>query len=247
VRSFFTDNVNSLLGAVSIHLLVVIVFLGFKLGNMDEIQKEQVLIEFNEEIIPVEEQMTEPEEMTPEEAGDEYMGLDRQTLRSIASNEASKIEKDISTSEYEKQVLEELGISTLKAPGSTLEEQARPDESDDNAIVQKRKTDPDERDLDVPNIIRKDNTTVSYFLEGRWHNYIYIPTYKCQGGGTVLMDIVINQAGSVVSAIIQENKSTADPCLKEEAYRSAISAKFNSDSKASSKQLGTITYVFLAQ
>jgi len=247
VRSFFTDNVNSLLGAVSIHLLVVIVFLGFKLGNMDEIQKEQVLIEFNEEIKPVEEQMNEPEEMTSEEAFDEYLGLDRQTLRSIASNEASKIEKEISTSEYEKQVLEELGISTLKAPGSTLEELPRQDEQDDNAIEQKRKTDPDERDLDVPNIIRKDNTTVSYFLEGRWHNYIYIPTYKCQGGGTVLMDIVINQAGSVVSAIIQENKSTADPCLKEEAYRSAISAKFNSDSKASSKQLGTITYVFLAQ
>ena len=104
-----------------------------------------------------------------------------------------------------------------------------------------------EKDFDVPNVMRKDNTTVSYFLEGRWHSYIYIPTYKCQGGGTVILDIIINQSGKVVSAIIAENKSTSDPCLREEAYRSALSAQFNSDQKSPAKQLGTISYVFLPQ
>ena len=99
----------------------------------------------------------------------------------------------------------------------------------------------------VPNVIRKDNTTVSYFLENRWHSYIYIPTYKCQGGGTVIIDIVMNQAGKVISAIIAENKSTRDECLLEEAYRSATTARFNADSKSPAKQLGTITYVFIAQ
>jgi hypothetical protein len=244
VRNFFSDNVNSILGAISIHLLVVIAFLWFKLGEMDEIQKEeQVLIEFNEEMLPPEEEkQAESEKLVGEEVG----SLDRQTLHSIASNVASKMDKEISTSEYEKQVLQELGISSLKAPGGELEKNAL--KEDENAIKQREQPEREtEKDFDVPNMIRKDNTTVSYFLEGRWHKHIYIPTYKCQGGGTVMMDIVINQSGSVISAMIQENKSTADPCLREEAYRSAMSAVFNADPKSSSKQLGTMSYVFLPQ
>jgi hypothetical protein len=244
VRNFFSDNVNSILGALIIHLLVVIAFLWFKLGQMDETQKEeQVFIEFNEEMLPPEEEkQTESEKMAGEEVG----SLDRQTLHSIASNLASKMDKEISTTEYEKQVLQELGISSLKAPGGELEKDALKD--DENAIKQREQPESKpEKDFDVPNMIRKDNTTVSYFLEGRWHKHIYIPTYKCQGGGTVMMDIVINQSGSVISAMIQENKSTADPCLREEAYRSAMSAVFNTDPKASPKQLGTMAYVFLPQ
>jgi hypothetical protein len=247
VRSFFTDNVNSILGAVSIHLLVVIAFLGFRLGNMEEMQKEQVLIEFNEEILPPEEDKTEQEQMTSDEYAEDLSGLDRSEFRSLASNAASKLEKEISTTAYERQVMEELGISSLDAPGASMEKQAQEEQPDENAIEQKSANKTDERDFNVPNIIRKENTTVSYFLEGRWHSYIYIPTYKCQGGGTVYLDIVINQTGTVISAMIQENKSTTDPCLREEAYRSAISARFNNDNNATTKQLGTITYVFLAQ
>ena len=245
MRSFFTDNVNSILGAISLHLLVVLVFFWFKLGEMDEIQKEQILIEFNEEIQPLPEE-NRSNEMSPSNTGEALTALDQQTLSNIASNVASKLDPEINTSEYEKQVLQELGIESLESPGAKLEQSAE-QATDENAIQREKSETKAERNLDVPNIIRKDNTTVSYFLEGRWHNYIYIPTYKCQGGGTVQMDIVINQQGMVISAIIQENKSTNDPCLREEAYRSAISARFNVDQKASTKQLGTIAYVFLAQ
>jgi hypothetical protein len=247
LRSFFTDNVNSILGAISLHLLIVIAFLWFKLGEIDKTQKEQVLIEFNQEIVPVEEDKSKEAEES-ELAGEEAMpSLDRQTMHNIASNVASKLDPKINTTEYEKQVLQELGISSLKSPGGEIEKQAM-QEKDENAIEQTTQdTKKEQRDFDVPNVIRKDNTTVSYFLEGRWHNYIYIPTYKCQGGGTVILDIVIGQNGRVITAMISENKSTSDPCLREEAYRSAMSAQFNADPKASPKQLGTMTYVFLAQ
>ncbi len=243
LRRFFTNNVNSLLGAISLHLMVVIAFLGFKLGEMNEVKKEQILIEFNEEIL-LQEEDKKPAELSGEEIG-EPLQLDQRTLHSIASNVASKLESEISTSSYEQQVLNELGIATLKSPGGDLEKQAQ-QKLDENAIEEKQNAEKQD-ETEVPNIIRKDNTTVSYFLEGRWHKYIYIPTYKCQGGGTVTMDIIINQEGRVVTATISDNKSTADPCLREEAFRSATSARFNSDSKASAKQLGTMTYVFVAQ
>jgi hypothetical protein len=245
LRRFFTDNVNSILGAVSLHLMVVIAFLWFKLGEVGELQnkKEEIFIEFNAEIKPVEEKARD-NNLSSEGSGDAMPVLDRQTLHNIASNVSGKLGPEISTENYEKQVMQELGISSLKAPGGAMEMQAQ--NPDENAIGQTtRTTNPEE--FDVPNVIRKDNTTVSYFLEGRWHNYIYIPTYKCQGGGTVIMDIIINQSGKVISAIISDNKSTSDLCLREEAYRSATTARFNADIKASSKQLGTITYVFLPQ
>lgn len=244
LRRFFTDNVNSILGAISLHLMIVIAFLGFKLGEMGAVKKEQILIEFNAEIVPQEE-YKKPAELLGEEIG-EPLQLDQRTLHSIASNVASKLESELSTSSYEQQVLNELGIASLKSPGGDMEKQTQ-QEQDENAIDEKQQNTDIKNDTEVPNVIRKDNTTVSYFLEGRWHKYIYIPTYKCQGGGTVIMDIVINQLGRVVSVVISDNKSTSDPCLREEAFRSATSAQFNSDSKASSKQLGTMTYVFLPQ
>lgn len=115
MRSFFTDNVNSILGAISIHLMVVIAFLWFKLGEVDKSQKEQVLIEFNEEIITPEEQEME-KRLSEEGYGEEMPALDRQTLHNIASNVASKIDEEISTERYEQQVMQELGISSLE-PG----------------------------------------------------------------------------------------------------------------------------------
>jgi TonB family protein len=237
--------VNSLLGALSIHLIVVIAFLWFKLGEIDKLKKEEVLVEFNEEIAPEEIKQLE-RQLSEKDLGEMIAQLDQRTLHTIASNVASKLDDEISTEKYEKQVMEELGIATLKSSGAALEREAAM--KDENALADEaQRTEQAENDYEVPNVLRKDNTTVSYFLEGRWHNYVYIPTYRCQGGGTVILDIVINQSGHVISVIIAENKSTPDQCLREEAYRSASTARFNSDPKAPSKQLGTMTYVFLAQ
>jgi hypothetical protein len=243
LRSFFTNNVNSILATISLHLLLVILFLWFKLGEAHEEHKEQVMIEFNPEIKPVEEK-TEKAEKAGEEIEKTMPALSSGEVHSIAANVSSKLDDKISTSKYEQQVMQELGISSLKTESKVTPAPPSPDENSIDQPAQENKPDQGEY---VPNVIRKENTTVSYFLENRWHRYLYIPTYKCQGGGTVIIDIVIDQSGKVISATIAENKSTHDQCLLEEAYRSATSAVFNSDSKSPSKQVGTITYVFLAQ
>ncbi len=243
MRNFFTNNVNSVLATISLHLLVVILFLWFKLGEAREEQKEQVMIEFNPEIKPLEDK-TENAEKAGGEIAKTLPNLSSGEVHSIAANVAGKLDEKISTSKYEQQVMQELGISSLKTENKATTETPSPDE---NSIDQPaEENNPDEEGY-VPNVIRKENTTVSYFLENRWHRYLYIPTYKCQGGGTVIIDIVINQSGKVISATIAENKSTHDQCLLEEAYHSATSAVFNSDTKSPTKQVGTITYVFLAQ
>ena len=243
MRNFFTNNVNSILATISLHLLVVILFLWFKLGEAREEQKEQVLIEFNPEIKPVEDK-TEKAEKAGGEIAKTMPNLSSGEMHSIAANVSDKLDEKLSTSKYEQQVMQELGISSLKTENKATSTPPSPDE---NAIDQAAEENKPDNEGYVPNVIRKENTTVSYFLENRWHRYLYIPTYKCQGGGTVIIDIVINQSGKVISATIAENKSTHDQCLLEEAYHSATSAVFNSDTKSPTKQVGTITYVFLAQ
>lgn len=243
MRNFFTNNVNSILATISLHLLVVILFLWFKLGEAREEHKDQVMIEFNPEIKPLEDK-TEKAEKAGAEIEKAMPNLSSGEVHSIAANVSGKLDEKLSTSKYEEQVLQELGISSLKPENKV---NATPPAPDENGIDQAAEKNSPDKEGYVPNIIRKENTTVSYFLENRWHRYLYIPTYKCQGGGTVIIDIVIDQSGKVISATLAENKSTHDQCLLEEAYHSATSAVFNSDSKSPTKQLGTITYVFLAQ
>jgi hypothetical protein len=243
LRNFFTNNVNSILATISLHLLVVILFLWFKLGEAREEHKDQVMIEFNPEIKPLEDK-TEKSEKAGGEIAKTMPNLSSGEVHSIAANVSGKLDDKISTSKYEQQVMQELGISSLKTENKATTATPSPDE---NAIDQASEENKPDKEGYVPNVIRKDNTTVSYFLENRWHRYLYIPTYKCQGGGTVTIDIVIDQSGKVISATIAENKSTHDQCLLEEAFHSATSAVFNSDNKSPTKQVGTITYVFLAQ
>jgi TonB family protein len=226
--------------------MIAIIFLSFKLGQGKNDQKQQVMIEFNEVVKP-EETKPDPVKAKEQEAleAKSMPSLSSGEMHSIASNVASKLEEKISTEQYEKEVMHELGMTSMKPTPVETPAQAPADE---NAIGDKTadKTHP-VNPGHVPNVIRKDNTTVSYLLNNRWHSYLYIPTYKCEGGGTVYLDIIVNQEGRVTSAIIAENKSTPDDCLRQEAYHSAITAQFDPDPKAPPKQVGTITYVFISQ
>ncbi len=71
MRNFFTNNVNSILATISLHLLVVILFLWFKLGEAREEHKEQVMIEFNPEIKPLEDKTEKTEKAAEGEIGED--------------------------------------------------------------------------------------------------------------------------------------------------------------------------------
>lgn len=68
---------------------------------------------------------------------------------------------------------------------------------------------------------------------------------ECNETGTVVVKIVVNQSGKVVQALpgIKGTTNTA-PCLMGPAKKAALATKFNSDSKAPSKQTGSIVYTF---
>ena len=234
MKEFLSENVNGILGTVIVHLLVFIFLLFVQIGKIREYKNEQILIEFDDEMVPIE------EIITPE---DYYANYNEATnnmassgIRSLATNIS---DNEISTEDYEKQVMEELGIETLKPD--------IPSDQADEFTLEEQKTETESPPKVTSNRIVRDNTVVTYELQNRWHKNIYIPAYKCKGGGTVVLNIEVSQQGNVNTASVVKALSTIDQCLIDEATSSALQATFNSGPSLPVKQQGIITFTFIAQ
>lgn len=71
------------------------------------------------------------------------------------------------------------------------------------------------------------------------------PSLPVQKEGTVVVDIWVNQNGSVIRAVPgAAGTTTTDKDLWNAARQAALKAKFNTDWEAKEQQQGTITYVF---
>ena len=90
-------------------------------------------------------------------------------------------------------------------------------------------------------------SVLSWSLDGRKATHLPIPAYRCIGAGEVTVIITVNNQGSVVDAKIDDGASSKDSCLRSFATRAARLSKFNASTTAPARQMGTITYLFIAQ
>ena len=90
-------------------------------------------------------------------------------------------------------------------------------------------------------------SVLSWSLDGRKATHLPIPAYRCIGAGEVTVIITVNNQGSVVDAKIDDGASSKDGCLRSFATRAARMSLFNASTTAPARQLGTITYAFIAQ
>jgi hypothetical protein len=90
-------------------------------------------------------------------------------------------------------------------------------------------------------------SVLSWSLDGRKATHLPIPAYRCIGAGEVTVIITVNNQGTVVDAKVDEGASSKDGCLRNFATRAARLSKFNASATAPARQLGTITYLFIAQ
>ena len=100
--------------------------------------------------------------------------------------------------------------------------------------------------------IRKQETysgpsVLSWSLDGRKASRLPIPAYRCMGAGTVTVIITVNNQGKVIDAKVEEGSSSGDGCLRSFATRAARMSLFNASTNAPARQMGTITYAFIAQ
>jgi hypothetical protein len=90
-------------------------------------------------------------------------------------------------------------------------------------------------------------SVLAWSLDGRNASHLPIPAYRCYGAGEVTVIITVNNRGDVVNAKVDDNLSASDNCLRTFAVRAARLSKFSASPSAPARQMGTITYAFIAQ
>ena len=93
----------------------------------------------------------------------------------------------------------------------------------------------------------KGKSNIHYYLENRFHARLPIPVYLAEGGGEVIVDIVVGRDGHVLSANPRLNPKISDLNILAYAKQAAEKTQFNKDPSAPESQKGTITYLFVAQ
>lgn len=239
------------LGTLIVHLIAAIIFISLQLRSLDK----KISAQYEVELAPIEKSPENSEKIKEEQPNtvEKVLKGDEEMLN-IARNLSSKPAEKINPSEYIDKVKEELIKSGKLGADNFIDDQKKIKESggDVNVSVVKDTADAKLKSKSPPSQEMAANykgpTRIYYDLIGRNHMYLPLPIYKCQGSGTVVLTIEVDQNGIVQKARIVERESTAsDPCLVETAVNTALISRFNADASAPRIQIGMLTYQFVAQ
>lgn len=259
---YIIKHKEGIVGTLLVHLIALMVF---NIVTLKEIPRELdgLVIDFSEELV---EEKTEQEEEAKKEQ--ENQSAESQSsadnARNIARNEAAprmlnaqeynKIGKSVSQTakeRYEEKLMEDL----KKIEEDVLNEQRASGYGYTPEQAQKLIDSKKQPELDKVPVQEarsegafKGETNISYKLENRYDTYIYVPVYLCQNGGVVVVNIVVNPNGNVLSAKIDEESTrTSDACLREAALKAAQSTRFNANKDSPAAQKGNMTFRFVEQ
>jgi hypothetical protein len=212
---------------------------------------------------PIEEIETVPTDESSESAASEEV-LTSEDLESIAfkNAQAEKAKLQVETNEQEKaEAQAKLEIDRLKKESDLkAKKKAQLDalmggigadqgtdkgsESDDESAVDKGQLDGKPYASSYFGSAGSGNGGVGYGLNdrGRPNRTKVIP--ECDEEGTVVVEIYVNQNGSVIKAIPGKKGTTGDSCLYDAARKTALSHKWPADPKAPLKQIGFVIVDF---
>lgn len=242
MKSKKLSYINGILATVLVHLLAALLFLTVKITGLQN-APVQVVVEASQEqkeekaekLETLEEKQVRLEEL--QKMADAFIG--RQNRSNVGVNVSGK---EPSTSDL-KQIQSEIEQAQKQIAGikDNLEKQkATPDkEPEGSEPVAQKHTEKPQGKLAV----YKGPTNIYYDLPNRRDVFLYVPVYKCEGYGRVVVQITVNAEGNVIAAKINKSASDDDECLYNAAYDAAMRSRFN----AGEVQKGSITYQFVAQ
>jgi hypothetical protein len=242
ILKIYRRNIYGIIGTLIFHILLVSVFLLAEVKRSVVVNEEAIILDFTFEELEVPEveelKKTEEESNQPSETPNQprELGSNRPV------NEAAKPPKDdFFDDDYRREIENAQNLvrdvsKTLSAEIPEIGDVEMPEETTEGMKPE-----------EIKNVIYKGKSNISYFLENRYHRSIPIPIYLAEGGGTVVVDIVVDQRGSVISANPRNKPAVSDRHLLAYAKKAALKTRFNIDFDAPEKQKGTITYNFVPQ
>lgn len=223
---------------VSVHLAVIIVLLAVRIGQ--EIQRENsfVLDFTQQEEKERREEQARLQEMTAEKLEDLLAAAQAIPVRNVTVDR-SALKDDRGTNADELYKEAERLAQDLKDGQNRQVEDPEAFAVADNPVKPKQE-EQKAKPYSGPSVL-------SWSLDGRKATHLPIPAYRCYGAGEVTVVIAVNNRGDVVNAKVSEEYSTNDGCLRNYAIRAARLSKFSVSETAPARQMGTITYAFIAQ
>jgi len=245
----YEGRLAGILGTIIIHLIAAIVFMSVKLSTVYHENSAEFLVEFEKEKDFINEDIIEVPLSLKElfENDDRF----RDIVRNIANQDIANIDPD----EYVNRVKDELIASGKLTEDNFIDERKKQADKMDAGDIAFDSSANEENNEEKEEITAnelaaqyKGPTRIYYDLKERYHIELPIPIYKCKGEGIVVLIIEVNQRGLITSVKLNSDESsTTDPCLQEAALLTARRTRFNPDAGAPKKQVGSITYHFVAQ
>ncbi len=235
--SWIYDNRVGLCVTIIVYLVFAIVFVSAKIGSSKRAINETMYIDLGSVELVSEELERLKEEVRRKS------DIDWKSIRNLASNENAlneNLEDEKGTDVSELNAAAEAVEAERKANQEAYEKGLR----EANAIGKNRKS--GDGDKERKDSKRKGSVTVSFSFKNpvRYSRHLVKPAYRCEGGGEVIVSVVVNQRGEVISAVVT---SGGDECMRQTAVESARNSRFDINNNAPAKQQGTITYIFIPQ
>lgn len=232
------ENRIGLCVTIIVYLVISIVFVSAKIGASKREIPNTMYIDLG-----AVELLKDERDRLLEEVRRKNNEFDWKSVRNLSSNENALNEN----------IEDEKGtdVSELNAAAEAIEKERRANREayerglrEANAIGENREQ--GESGKERKDSKRKGNVTVSFSFKNpvRYSRYLVKPAYRCEGGGEVIVSVVVNQRGEVTSAWVE---SGGDECMRQTAVESARNSRFDINNSAPAKQQGTITYIFIPQ
>ena len=238
MRRLTPDQKAGIYITVSVHLAVIIVLLLIRIGQ--EIQRENsFLLDFTrQEEMERQREEAQLQELTAEQLEKLIAAAEAIPIRNVTVNR-SALKDDRGTN------AEDLYKEAERLAQELKDGQQRQEEDHEAFATAAEPVKPQpEKVQDKP---YSGPSVLSWSLDGRKATHLPIPAYRCYGAGEVVVIIAVNNRGDVVNAKVDNDVSSSDGCLRNFAIRAARLSKFSSSATAPARQMGTITYAFIAQ
>lgn len=239
---FYRRNVYGVMGTLVFHILLVLSFLLAEVDIKGNMREEEIVIEFPD-ILPEPEEIlseeTEQQKELPAEPSAQNLNNQNRTTN-MASNRSSS-GREFFDNEYAKEV--DAAKQLVSDVNNQLSKEVVDLEDIKMPVETTEGMDPDS----IKNIIYAGESNIVYYLDNRYHLSLPVPVYLAQGGGKVVVDIVVNRQGRVTQATARKNPSIRDEQIFLYAQVAASRTVFNTDFSAPVQQKGTIEYSFIAQ
>lgn len=234
------DRKAGLYITVSIHLAVIIVLLAVRIGY--EVQRENsFVLDFTQQ----EELERQQEQAQLHEIAEQDLERMLAAAAAMQSSQMRNVAVDRSALKDDKGIDADQLYKDAERLAKELRDGQNRQEEDLDAFAATQPS-PAKEEKEEPRAY-SGPSVLSWSLDGRKASHLPIPAYRCYGAGEVTVIITVNNQGTVINAKVDDKLSTADNCLRTFATRAARLSKFSASPTAPARQMGTITYAFIAQ